>query len=457
MPHFCLKGQFPSRPRLGKFSKGAFTELATVLFVNSPSPYFFTGSSLNLSPQSVRQVLASAFTPFGMFVTFKATGNDAKKTGMRELGSKKAQPGEARGKYGSSRRASCAHCRAKKVRSSTKTLVFTDHRKVLCQGDGPSCARCTRLDIHCVPASKRGRVTQARGVSTRTRAASTSDDVGRARYVTGESEADVNLLAASELPSLPEIDMVLDWFSLDIPCESHEHGRGRTANSLGTESSPSSVPRSDQPTSSIGPQCTCIQDCLDMAPSLDEDKLRLRAWTFDDVLRYQKHVILSCLRPITCGICSMKPASYTVAMLLCERLAGTFACLCRRVKNTRILGSLHNPLYVSVILQAEDVPSHHYGVDKGDCNAALFSPQFREQYSGEEQYHMARVLVRVQLRNFQQLLVRISETGHVRDCEARKGKIAELSDGMKRLADEFEVGFGEILSLMDEGTVGVAS
>jgi hypothetical protein len=61
----------------------------------------------------------------------------------------------------------------------------------------------------------------------------------------------------------------------------------------------------------------------------------------------------------------------------------------------------------------------------------MFSDNFRNQYSDEEQVHMIRVLLRLQSRNFHKLLLRVERTSQVAASQARGAKVESM---MARLA-----------------------
>lgn len=56
----------------------------------------------------------------------------------------------------------------------------------------------------------------------------------------------------------------------------------------------------------------------------------------------------------------------------------------------------------------------------------MFTPDFSAEYSDEEQLLMARVLIKVQIRNFSNLLERVQNLNKSQQSQARRGKVRML-------------------------------
>ena len=223
-----------------------------------------------------------------------------------------------------------------------------------------------------------------------------------------------------------------------------------------------------EPSLSPSKQCSCISDTLRIVQSLDDDEFRLRSLCFDEALKLQKWIIFHCLQPLTCQSCATSASAHTVVLIICERLTELFTCLSRRLANTHIDASSVITINIppSPPTEPEDKSSspnaNHptprlYDAESGQactrvvCNAAMFSPEFKEQYSDEEQYHMARVLAKLQVRNFSQLLSRMGNIaeGNV----ARAGKIQAMKKRIQEASERMETAFDRILEcLMDRAT-----
>ena len=234
--------------------------------------------------------------------------------------------------------------------------------------------------------------------------------------------------------------------------------------------------------------CTCIPDTLRIVQSLDDDEFRLKTLCFDEVLKLQKWIIFHCLQPLTCEPCSASSSAHTVVLVICERLTEMFTCLSRRLSHTQIDAKSVITITIPPSPPADEEEEQHpeahapnvlvsssssspaslldgtaptprlYDAESGQactrvvCNAAMFSPEFREQYSAEEQYHMGRVLARLQMRNFGQLLVKMGDAARRQgegrgraNGAARMGKIRAMEARMREASERMEGAFGRIL------------
>ncbi|KAH8688373.1 hypothetical protein BGZ61DRAFT_421539 [Ilyonectria robusta] len=219
--------------------------------------------------------------------------------------------------------------------------------------------------------------------------------------------------------------------------------------------------------------CSCLGDALDIVQKLDDDAFQLRTLAFDHVLKLQKWLIFHCCKPLDCDKCADLLQTYTIILIICDRVAEMFKCLSRRIKLP-----LSNPTEVddprsietpdmttpssSGILPRDKAPlqdestAQLFDSFSGDaglttpCNPEMFSPEFRAQYSYDEQLHMIRVLAKIQVRNFNQLLVRISELQQTQQSQARFGKIMSLIKRLQEAGASMDASFQSML----QGLVG---
>ncbi|KAK7431626.1 hypothetical protein QQZ08_001844 [Neonectria magnoliae] len=222
----------------------------------------------------------------------------------------------------------------------------------------------------------------------------------------------------------------------------------------------------NQPSNDTG-GCSCISDTLDVVQKLDDDYFQLRTLAFDHVLKLQKWLIFNCCKPLDCNKCTNLLQTYTIILIICDRVAEMFKCLSRRIKlphinpdsgGSAVTGApdMTSPSSASTMPSDEaflsdisaaqlfDSLSGDAGI-KTRCNAEMFSPEFRAQYSYDEQLHMIRVLAKIQVRNFNQLLMRIGEMPQSQHNQARFGKIRSLIKRLQESGDSMDESFRVML------------
>lgn len=91
---------------------------------------------------------------------------------------------------------------------------------------------------------------------------------------------------------------------------------------------------------------------------------------------------------------------------------------------------LDQPTFGNLFCASTGIPA-----SESVCSPNLFAPEFQQGYSDEEQVHMIRVLLKLQMRNFRSLLLRLDgNVSHLslnHSNEARKSKVKSL---VERLA-----------------------
>lgn len=230
--------------------------------------------------------------------------------------------------------------------------------------------------------------------------------------------------------------------------------------------------------------CTCTNDLLRIVQQFDDDDFGLKSLTLDEVMKLQKWILFQCCQPLDCVNCQVLPAIHTILLIICDRLAEVFECIHKRIKRanqqhtpgnehsnsagfttgvageqcaTGVGGNIagSGPSPASQAGGSRMVPDVGAGLgnsqerpsfgnlfcastgiqaSKSDCNPNLFPPEFQRGYSDEEQVHMIRVLLKLQMRNFRGLLLRldssVSRMGNHAN-EARRSKVKSL---IERLA-----------------------
>ena len=208
--------------------------------------------------------------------------------------------------------------------------------------------------------------------------------------------------------------------------------------------------------------CSCVDDLLHVVERLDNDDFQLRTLAFDQVLKLQKWLTFNCLQPLGCSNCSNRPTVHSVILVICERVTNMFQCLSRRLKQPRLnleeTDTSSSFTTFSCLSRAADSsePSPQpqtfevstYAGNTFGCNPEMFSPEFRRQYSNEEQFHMIRVLAEIQVRNFDKLLVRISEVAMAQGSQGRVEKVQVTRMRLQEAARSIDDSFGRILETL---------
>jgi hypothetical protein len=216
--------------------------------------------------------------------------------------------------------------------------------------------------------------------------------------------------------------------------------------------------------------CSCLEDMLEIVQKLDDDEFKLRTLGFDEVLKLQKFMIFHCCKPLDCANCMDLPSTSTVILIICERITEMFRCLSRRIKRQLPDGGeldapnnksdepgflFHHPLSNGQALDEASPIRLFDGLSseasiRVPCNPDMFSPEFKAQYSYEEQLHMIRVLAKIQVRNANQLLLRISEMHQSQRSQARFGKILDLINRLQQAAESIDRTFQILLQNLVE-------
>lgn len=204
-------------------------------------------------------------------------------------------------------------------------------------------------------------------------------------------------------------------------------------------------------------QCTCLHDTVRVVQQLDDDEFHITTLPLDQVLQLIKWLIFQCCKPLGCPGCVGLLAVHTVLLIVCDRLTEMFECTHKRIQraSSTFAGKTsnggdsnnHTPRSVSSGDSAYAFISPTTAGERGglgdvggattqlfcstsgqaqtraSCNPMMFSDTFRSQYSDEEQVHMIRVLLKLQVRNFRQLLLKVESTCELHGSQARKSKV----------------------------------
>lgn len=205
------------------------------------------------------------------------------------------------------------------------------------------------------------------------------------------------------------------------------------------------------------PPCCCLNDLVRVVQQLDDDEFRITTMSLDQVLQLQKWLVFQCCKPFDCPQCLDLPTVDTLRLIVCDRLTEMFECIHLRIKRAGdiLVGHSSDSGTQSVSSQSPDshsaasrdsphsvrqppavaawpspaqlfCGSSGRAANKAACNPLMFSDDFRNQYSDEEQVHMIRVLLRLQIRNFHNLLLQVERASQGATSQARQAKVKSM-------------------------------
>ncbi|KAK7932503.1 hypothetical protein PG985_003215 [Apiospora marii] len=201
----------------------------------------------------------------------------------------------------------------------------------------------------------------------------------------------------------------------------------------------------DQASAAVG-QCSCLNDRLRVIQQLDDDHFRITTLSLDQVLQLQKWLMSQCDKSLQCSSCHLLPSVHSVLVIICDRLTEMFECIHKRIKR------LHQHIADKEAAGEVDdasYPAQLFCGSTGEiagmatCNPALFKPAFRESYSPMEQIHMMKALLNMQVKSFEELLVRLRSPLQALGSQARLSKMSSLFSRMERagakIDDELQI------------------
>jgi hypothetical protein len=190
-----------------------------------------------------------------------------------------------------------------------------------------------------------------------------------------------------------------------------------------------------------------MADLLDIMQKLDDDEYKLTTLGFDHVLKLQKFLIFHCFKPVDCVSCRDSPTVSSMTLIICERIANMYDCLATRITPGGVsfnkLSGEYEP--TDKLIEPSGPKRFRHGILQGPCNPELFSPEFRAEYSVEEQLHMIRVLAKVQTKNTRQFLARFAELKQSQRSQARLAKVEMLDERISDAAASIDKAFDAML------------
>ncbi|KAK7742001.1 hypothetical protein SLS53_004585 [Cytospora paraplurivora] len=182
--------------------------------------------------------------------------------------------------------------------------------------------------------------------------------------------------------------------------------------------------------------CSCMQDTVRVVQQLEDDDFRITTLTLDKVVQLQKRLVSQCLSALDCRSCRSPGDVQTVLLIICDRLAEMFECIHRRLQKLGQRIAARSPASFALPTPpGEEQPGTatssgqlFCGTSGGyasnaECNPGLFLPEMQAMYSEQEQVHLIKALLRLQMDNFQELLDRVSSASQASVSQARRLKI----------------------------------
>jgi len=223
--------------------------------------------------------------------------------------------------------------------------------------------------------------------------------------------------------------------------------------------------------------CACLSDLIRVVQQLDDDEFHITTLPLDQALQLQKWLVFQCCKPLDCSSCIGLASVHTVLLCICDRLTEMFECIHRRLRIGAIslyprhtdhaeAGTPSGALTSRESQSTSSTPAHSLldaAVGAGPrpaqlfdsisgqasnisrCNPMMFSDEFRNQYSDEEQVHMIGVLLKLQVKNFRQLLARVEETRQVAANQARHLKVKAMVLRLLKASADIDSAMQQIL------------
>ena len=215
-------------------------------------------------------------------------------------------------------------------------------------------------------------------------------------------------------------------------------------------------------------ECPCMSNAVRVVQQLDDDDFRITTLPLNQVLQLQKWIIAQCCKPLDCVHCKFRPTVHTVLVIICDRLTEMFECIHKRLqRDTERIFGFSDPSGRSSSASSDSLPSHERSgelycvssrgpASKANCNPELFSTELQAMYSSEEQIHVIRALLKLQIRNFRVLLMRAGNASQITGSEARKARIKSMIIRMGPAASKIDSSLQAILQFFAVNNSGIA-
>lgn len=214
-----------------------------------------------------------------------------------------------------------------------------------------------------------------------------------------------------------------------------------------------SVPTPESTAGSSSSSCACISDLLRTIQQMDDDEFGLASLATDQVIQVQKYLTFQCFKPLSCRYCSDSSTASTLMFGLCDRLTEFFECMGRRLDRTRLFldgkDAYGSDLPIDKTVARTQVFCGTSGqpAEWAQCNLIVFSDEFRSQYSNEEQLHMIKVLLELQIRNYRSLLEKLGAIPHVKNTPARKARVDLMRERLVKATGDIDRAWAGIMEI----------
>ncbi|KAL6806265.1 hypothetical protein GGI42DRAFT_278857 [Trichoderma sp. SZMC 28013] len=204
--------------------------------------------------------------------------------------------------------------------------------------------------------------------------------------------------------------------------------------------------------------CCCIENSATVLQRLEDDEFNITGLSIEGVVQLQKWVMFQCCLALDCSMCCLLPRVQTLVVVICDRLTEIFECLCKRFHSSAaglnwpesleshsvssssiVTGTLSTNRHAQLYCSATRGPA-----ELASCNSAIFSNIQGDNYIPQEQLHMMRALLNLQIEHFRSLLNRVHGVSQDSRSEARQAKVKTM---MARL-DTAGTQINRVLSLV---------
>ncbi|KAK3352254.1 hypothetical protein B0T25DRAFT_477576 [Lasiosphaeria hispida] len=438
-----------------------------------------------------------------MFITLKSSAGQNEARGMEQVARRNAGLGSTKHRNRANRRPACVACQTKKLRctGSPRDCDRCRSRSIECvfptyvKNGSQSRPRVPLPQPASAPEPREPLVdTVRRGYqdSSQHQQPSATTQVGTAP----DADARVDLLEGDFFDFGDDVDLdieevIRDNASPDLragpgamvtygrtqphqpPCSQSSQAASTPETAVPTASTtPPSSASPHAPSTTLPPPpcssptaCSCLDTLVRVTSQLDDDEFDIITLSLDQQLQLQKWLVFQCCTALDCQNCITRATVHSVILIICDRLTEMVECIHARIgrlcdvtlaDSSSTARSLHPdylPLYKPIGRGNSQLYSRTSGLPANgtNCNPLMFSDEFRNQYSDEEQTHMIRVLLKLQIRNYRQLLVRIEGTTHVVTSPARSSKVRAIGARLAQASADIDGALSDALQTLMVG------
>ncbi|KAL6697058.1 hypothetical protein J3F84DRAFT_371994 [Trichoderma pleuroticola] len=186
--------------------------------------------------------------------------------------------------------------------------------------------------------------------------------------------------------------------------------------------------------------CCCIENSATVLQRLEDDEFNITGLSIEGVVQLQKWAMFQCCSALDCSMCCLLPRVQILVVVICDRLTEIFECLCKRLRSSAAglnwLESLESQPISSASIVTGTLSTNRHAqlycsstrgpAELASCNSAIFSNIQGDNYISQEQLHMMRALLNLQVEHFRSLLNRMHGVSQVSKREARQAKVKTM-------------------------------